>query len=95
MPTDGVLVAWSDRKCLNWCSKPNSVVMLSASLVVRVRVEELASDPPSLRLITTVRMSPTRVARRSLKKVRAPARHSEFGMRSATWGGGIGRLTGL
>src|SRR3546814_1909997 len=41
----------------------------------------------------TVRMSPTLLARWSLRKAREPGRHSELGCRSMTCGAGIGRET--
>src|SRR3546814_17689465 len=41
----------------------------------------------------TVRMSPTSLARWSLRKAREPGRHSELGWRSIVCGAGIGRET--
>jgi len=46
-------------------------------------------------LMTTVSMSPTRLARWSRKKAREPVIHSELGWRSASVGAGIGILTGV
>ena len=59
-----------------------------------MREVELSSSASSSISITTVRMSPTRPARWSLKKAREPWRHSEAGWRRSLIGSGIGRLTG-
>ena len=50
--------------------------------------------PLSLMLTATVRMSPTSVARASLKKPRAPGRHRELAPAVGGCGAGMGMLTG-
>jgi hypothetical protein len=52
-------------------------------LVARPVLEVFWVLAESLTVTSTVRMSPTRPARWSLKKVRAPVRHSELGVTGA------------
>ena len=61
---------------------------------MRERAEVFSSVAVSAMLIVTVRMSPTLLARWSLKKARAPGCQSELGWRSTAIGVGIGICTG-
>src|SRR3546814_6590143 len=63
------------------------------SASARLRVVELVIVALSEISMMTVRMSPTLLARWSLRKAREPGRHSELGCRSMTCGAGIGRET--
>jgi hypothetical protein len=76
-----------------WRSRPSRFVESADSELLRDRVVLFDRLAVSAMLIVTVRMSPTWVARWSLKKARAPGRHSEFAWRSTGMGCGIGIVT--
>src|ERR1700722_15394065 len=67
-------------------SSPRKFGTPMALLVVRLVLVVFWVLAESLTVTSTVRISPTRPARWSLKKVRAPVRHSEFAVTG--WGGG-------
>src|ERR1700733_8197681 len=79
-----VLIAWAGSNPLGMIlvssvSRPKKLVMPAVLALVLVAVVAFEVLALSSILISTVRMSPTRLARWSLKKARAPLRHSELG----------------
>ena len=59
---------------------PMKSVMPESSLLVRLRWVSLAILALSVKFTVTVRRSPTRAARWSLKNAREPFRHSELAL---------------
>src|SRR5207253_2921548 len=84
-----ILFAW----VIVW--DPMKSVTPESSLLVRLRWVSLAMLALSVMLTVTVRRSPIRAARWSLKNARLPFRHSELALYDAVSGFGIGICTGL
>src|SRR5579883_3537013 len=80
--------------CASRFSRPNRLGMPAASVLLRVAVEEFCTFAESAMLTRIVTKSPTRAARWSLKKARAPGRQSDSLSAGAGWGAGIGMVTG-
>src|SRR5712671_380286 len=74
---------------------PMKSLIPESSLLVRSRLVSLLTLALSEKNTVTVRMSPMRAARWSLKKARLPFRHSELALYEAISGFGIGICTGL
>src|ERR1700732_5378168 len=74
---------------------PIKSVIPESSLLVRLRCVSFAMLALSVILTVTVKRSPTRAARWSLKKARLPFRHSELALYETVSGFGIGICTGL
>ncbi len=76
-------------------SKPSRLLADASSPALRERDVELEIAALSSITMTTVTISPTSLARWSLRKARDPGRQSELGWRSTTTGGGMGMAMGL
>ena len=75
--------------------EPMKSLMPESSVADRLRLVPFSNLALSVIFTFTVMMSPTCMARWSLKNAREPLRQSEFGLKTAGCGAGIGICTGL